>query len=103
MAHVVSPSALSLATNGVVDAILAHFLENNIDAQVTNDIPGRAKELAKVGKPLINLFFYRILPSGFHAATGSNDPLMIRLHCLVTPFSEDTPESEPDPASDRPG
>lgn len=91
MAEAVSPSSLSLAANGVVDTILGLFGATNI--QVTVNLPSQPETIATEAKPLINLFFYKILPSGFHAGAGLTDPLMIRLHCLITPFSKDTSEN----------
>lgn len=85
----VAPSTLSSATDGVRNA-LANHLGN--DATVIVDIPHRAEDLIKDGTPVVNLFFYKILPSGFHAGAGTKDPLMLRLHCLITPFSKDTQE-----------
>lgn len=38
---------------------------------------------------MLNLFTFRIAPSGFHAASGSEDPFFIRLHALLTPFMSD--------------
>ncbi|MEE8295774.1 MAG: Pvc16 family protein [Sphingomonadales bacterium] len=84
-----TPSTLFLATDGVRSKIADHF---GADARVIVDMPSRAEEMILDGTPIINLFFYRILPSGFHAASGSKDPLMLRLHCLITPFSKDSSE-----------
>ncbi|MGB3336090.1 MAG: DUF4255 domain-containing protein [Devosia sp.] len=78
-------SALALTADAVADGLQAHF-GNTVHVAV--DTPMAASEKAK-GLPnqhLLNLFFYRISHSGFHAGLTSNDPLFLRLHCLVTPF-----------------
>jgi hypothetical protein len=85
------PSALSIAANGVADAIDAHFRRNGAVVHVFADTPAASAKRAAADAHIINLFFYRISPSGFHAAQTANDPLMLRLHCLVTPFCRDGP------------
>jgi hypothetical protein len=82
------PSALSIACTSVRD-----FLTANLQ-------PGGATVLAVIGAPVdalpanaqagdhfVNLFFYRIEPSGFYPDTRPMDPWRIRLHCLVTAFA----------------
>lgn len=85
------PSALSIAASGVADAIDAHFRRNGAIVHVFADAPAVSAKRAAPDTHVINLFFYHISPSGFHAAQTSNDPLMLRLHCLITPFCKDAP------------
>ena len=85
------PSALSIAASGVADAIDAHFRRNGAVVHVFADAPAISAKRAAPDTHVINLFFYRISPSGFHAGQTSNEPLMLRLHCLVTPFCKDAP------------
>lgn len=40
------------------------------------------------------LFFYRVEPSGFYPETGSNDPFLLRIHCLITAFGKATGRSD---------
>ena len=82
------PSALS-----IVCTLVRDFLSANLQ-------PGGATILPVIGAPVdalpsnaqagdhyVNLFFYRIEPSGFYPDTRSVDPWFIRLHCLVTAFA----------------
>ncbi|MCP4308627.1 MAG: DUF4255 domain-containing protein [bacterium] len=41
-------------------------------------------------EPIINLFIYRVEPSGFYPDASGNDPLYVRLYCLVTAYSSTT-------------
>jgi hypothetical protein len=81
---VVPVSSLSVAIQGIADYLDSELGE---DVAVSVDSPLAASEAAKSAtKHLLNLFFYRIAPSGFHADTGSDEPFYIRLHALLTPF-----------------
>ena len=40
-------------------------------------------------EPVINLFFYKVGPSGFHADATTQDPFYIRIQCLITAFGKD--------------
>lgn len=77
-------SSLSVAIQGVANFLDQHFGE---DVVITVDSPQRASETAKSSsKHVLNLFAYRVQPSGFHAATSTNDTDFIRAHILVTSF-----------------
>jgi len=81
---VVPVSSLSVAIQGIADYLDGELGE---DVAVSVDSPQAASEAAKTAsKHLLNLFFYRIAPSGFHADTGADEPFFIRLHALLTPF-----------------
>lgn len=84
---VVPVSSLSVAVQGIADFLDGQFGE---DVVISTDSPQRAAERAKGGdKHFLNLFTYRISPSGFHAANGSDEPFFIRLNALLTPFLTD--------------
>jgi len=82
---VVAVSSLSVAVQGIAD-----YLDTQLGAEVSVsvDSPQAANETARTSQNahLLNLFVYRISPSGFHADSGSEDPLFIRLSALLTPF-----------------
>lgn len=87
-------SSLSIAVQGIAD-----FLDTKLgeDVLVSTDSPLRASERAKsVAKHMLNLFVYRVIPSGFDADATSKEPLFIRIHALLTPFLADVDN----PASD---
>jgi hypothetical protein len=88
------PSALSVAANAVVHSIDTHFRKNGAPVHVFADTPANSAKRAAPDLHVINLFFYRIAASGFHAAQGAQDPLMMRLNCLVTPFCKDISDEE---------
>ena len=80
----VAVSSLSVAIQGIAD-----YLDSELgpDVAVSVDSPQAASEAAKSSsKHLLNLYFYRIAPSGFHADSGADQPFFIRLHALLTPF-----------------
>lgn len=80
-------SSLSVAVQGIADFLDGQFGE---DVVISTDTPQRASDRAKGGdKHFLNVFTYRIMPSGFHAANGSDEPLFIRINALITPFLTD--------------
>jgi len=80
-------SSLSIAVQGIADFLDGQFGE---DVTITADTPQRANERVKGGnKHFLNLFVYRIMPSGIHAATASDEPYFIRINTLLTPFLSD--------------
>jgi hypothetical protein len=85
----VPASALSIAADGVARAIERHFRLNGAQLRVTTDTPVAAAKLTEGARHIVNLFFYRVAPSGFHATSGPGDPLALRTYCLVTPFTSD--------------
>lgn len=83
----ISVSSLSVAVQGIADFLDAEFGE---DVTISTDTPQKASERAKGGdKHLLNVFTYRVMPSGFHAASTSEEPFFIRIHALLTPFLSD--------------
>ena len=80
-------SSLSIAVQGIADFLDGQFGE---DVMIITDIPQRANERVKGGdKHFLNLFVYRIMPSGFHAAAAADTPYFIRINALLTPFLSD--------------
>lgn len=77
-------SSLSIAVQGIADFLDGQFGE---DVMISSDTPQRASERVKGGdKHFLNLFTYRVMPSGFHAAAASDEPFFIRINTLLTPF-----------------
>jgi hypothetical protein len=80
-------SSLSVAVQGIADFLDAQFGE---DVVISTDTPQRAAERAKGGdKHFLNLFAYRVAPSGFSASNGSDEPFFVRIYALLTPFLTD--------------
>lgn len=87
-------SSLSLAVQGIADFLDGQFGE---DVMISTDSPQRASDRAKGGdKHYLNLFAYRVMPSGFHAANASDQPCFIRINVLLTPFLSDQDGQAPD-------
>lgn len=87
-------SSLSVAIQKLADFLDGKFAE---DVIVTVDSPQKAQEQAKTSTAqILNLFVYRIAPSGFHASAGHEDPFFVRVNILVTAF----PAGQGDPAPD---
>ena len=77
-------SSLSVAIQGIADFLDSQFGE---DVAISTDTPQKASDRAKGSdKHLLNVFAYRVLPSGFHAATAFDEPFFIRINALITPF-----------------
>jgi hypothetical protein len=80
-------SSLSVAVQGIADFLDSQFGE---DVVISVDSPQRAAERVKGGdKHFLNLFAYRVVPSGFHSASTSEEPLFVRINVLLTPFLTD--------------
>jgi hypothetical protein len=78
-------SSLSVAIQGIA-TFLGGFFDPEV--QISTDSPHRASERVKGlnATHLLNLFTYRVMPSGFHADAASNEPFFIRINTLLTPF-----------------
>lgn len=79
-------SSLSVAVQGIADFLDSQFGE---EVNVTVAHPQRAAEIAKgngVTAHCLNVFAYRVAPSGFHADRGMGETQFLRLNVLLTPF-----------------
>ena len=82
----VPASSLSVAIQGVADFLASQFTEEVV---VSVAHPQRAAEMAKgsnASAHCLNVFAYRVAPSGFHAGEGAGDTQFIRVNALITPF-----------------
>ncbi len=87
-------SSLSIALQGFADFLDSQFGQEVV---VTLDSPQKAAEVAKGDDAaVLNIFVYRLAPSGFHAEAGSQDPLFIRANVLLTCFPPGTGNPDPD-------
>lgn len=89
-----APSTLSIIGGMLRRRLLADPLHDASNFDVSIDTPAAASKSQKDsgGKSLLNLFFYRLEPSGFYDAAGAQDRWYIRAQCLMTPFSADEAE-----------
>jgi hypothetical protein len=79
-------STLSLICRGIVD-LLAQGLDANANTiHVMMGAPADAAPGASPTEHRVNLFFYRIEPSGFFPDAAPDEIWRIRLHCLITAF-----------------
>ncbi|MHC2284120.1 hypothetical protein ACVME8_010790 [Bradyrhizobium diazoefficiens] len=95
-------SPLAIAADGIAEALQNFFNAAGNNVLVAVDTPLATNEKAKGANNshFVNLFFYRVGPSGFHAAQTNHDPLFLRLQCLVTPFPgkfDNAANAEPHP------
>ncbi|MCJ9429319.1 Pvc16 family protein [Kordiimonas marina] len=89
-----SESSLSVAIQGTADFLAVRMAD---DVVVTVDAPQRAQKQAEdADKHVLNLFAYRLVPSGFHADMGDHDPTFIRAHILLTAFPAGHGDPPPD-------
>ncbi|WP_147127630.1 DUF4255 domain-containing protein [Shimia ponticola] len=91
----VNHSSLSTAIKGFAD-YLARSVPNGITVSV--DTPQKAETIAKDLPNLdtVNIFVYRIAPSGFHADTTANEPTYVRVSVLITAFPRKDAEKDTD-------
>ncbi len=87
-------SSLSVAIQSTADFLAGKFDE---DVVVTVDSPQKAQEQAKDSNShVLNLFVYRIAPSGFHADMGDEQAFFIRANILLTAFPAGSGSPPPD-------
>ena len=80
----VGKSSLSIAIQGFADYLADQFSE---DVTITVDTPQKAQEQAKgASTDILNIFVYRLAPSGVHADSGQFEPTFVRANILLTPF-----------------
>jgi hypothetical protein len=82
-------SSLSVAVQAIAVFLDSQFTE---EVNITVAHPQRASEIAKgagTTAHCLNLFAYRIAPSGFHADAGSDETHFLRINALLTPFPAD--------------
>lgn len=90
----ISKSSLSIAIQATADFLAEEIGE---DVAVTVDSPQRAQAQAKdASEHVLNLFVYRIVPSGFHADMADDQPFFVRANVLLTAF----PAGSGNPPSD---
>jgi len=82
--------ALPVSTLSQVSRAIADFLSERLNASRHNIhllIGNPSDAVPKEGdKHRVNLFFYRLEPSGFEPGVAPDDPWLLRLHCLITAF-----------------
>lgn len=92
---VVAVSSLSVAIQGIAD-----FLDDQLGEEINITVahPQRASEITKAStgdNHFLNVFAYRVAPSGFHADVGSDQTHFLRINALLTPFpNESATEAE---------
>lgn len=87
-------SSLSVAIQGLAEFMSSKFTE---DVLITVDTPQKAQEQAKeLSAQILNIFVYRIVPSGFHASEGHQDPFFVRANVLLTAFPSGQGTPPPD-------
>jgi hypothetical protein len=79
-------SSLSLVCRAVADFISVGLDASAHSIQVMIGSPASAVPAATDTTHRINLFFYRIEPSGLFPGDTPGDPWWVRLHCLITGF-----------------
>lgn len=90
----VAVSSLSVAIQSFAD-----FLDNQLSEEVvvSVDTPQKASDRAKDSSAdILNVFVYRLAPSGVHTAAGHQDRLFVRANALLTVFPRGGSDPEPD-------
>ena len=86
MMSVPAPNMLSAVANH-----LGQFISTQVDGNpiVVVGPPADAVAAIQDKKPVVNLFFYKLSPSGFYPDAKSSDPFQIRIQCLITAFGKE--------------
>ncbi len=80
-------SSLSVAVRGIAAFLQGRFGATLEPVTVSLLSPEAVRRNAETSDThILNLFFYRLSPSGFHAGATAEEPNFIRLHALLTPF-----------------
>jgi hypothetical protein len=79
-------STLSRVCRSIADFLAQRLNANANSIRVLIGTPAAAAPTASVNEHRVNLFFYRIEPSGFFPDVAPDEIWRVRLHCLVTPF-----------------
>lgn len=79
-------SSLSLVCRAIADFISVGLDASAHSIQVMIGSPATAVPAATDTTHRVNLFFYRIEPSGMFPGDTPGDPWWVRLHCLITGF-----------------
>jgi hypothetical protein len=90
-----APSTLSTVCGMIRDRLKSDAITVTIDTPAG---VARAQQ-ESTSNTILNLFFYRIEPSGFPANGGAHDRWYVRLRCLITAFSTSQPTADDDEAS----
>ena len=87
-------SSLSVALQELAEFVSGHMAD---DVIVSVDTPSRASKAADDSdKNQLNIFVYRIAPSGFHADQTMQDPFFVRAQILLTAFPAGKGNPPPD-------
>jgi len=86
-------SSLALAADHLTGALQGALT----DVLVTVEHPKQAEKTSDGtnDKHFVNIFFYKIEPSQFHAAQTSGERLFLRVSALITPFPKKTIDGNP--------
>jgi uncharacterized protein DUF4255 len=88
-------SALSLVGRLVQDRLTSDVFDPETSVSVVIDTPAAVAKRQSESTPssVLNLFFYRVEPSGFYADAGAHDRWFVRVRCLMTAFGQATTDS----------
>jgi hypothetical protein len=79
-------SSLSRVCRSIADFLVQGLNANVNSIRVLIGTPAAAAPSTTTNEHRVNLFFYRIEPSGFFPEVASDEIWRVRLHCMVTPF-----------------
>ena len=88
-------SSLSSAAYGLRDLLIRQIDELDDVTHIRIGHPGdNIKDLEDSDQNCLNLFFYDVNYDGYPADGSSDNPLFVRLHCLITAVGNKTSEPE---------
>jgi len=87
------PSALSVASRTLRD-YLSDTITPLAKSQIKMDFPRRAIESVDDDQQYVNLFFYRVIRDGYPSGGTTDDPLYVRIHCLITAIGADVTDDD---------
>jgi hypothetical protein len=96
-----APSTLSIIGRVIRQRLKSDPFHGASNFDVTIDTPAAVarSQQESTCPSLLNLFFYRIEPSGILADAGAHDRWYVRVLCMITPFSTTETVDDPKTAS----
>ena len=89
----IDPNALSLVAQGLRQSIADGIALDISQVLIGNPAVGATQAENQSGLQFLNLFFFRVDYGGFPAST-QDDPIYLRLFCLMTAFGNDETDGD---------
>ena len=90
----IDPNALSLVAQGLRDSLAQGLDLDSSQILIGNPAVGASTAENQTGLQFLNLFFFRVDYGGFPASATSDEPIYLRMFCLMTAFGNDETDGD---------